>query len=120
MWYVRINDECPTDVRFRFSDAKEHLVDIALEINDYDVVSLIDKFEDIISKFIQINPKFKDRVDILEDYYYYITCVSEEEAERLEEQLNEQCELVWEQIEEEIEEYYEEYYEEEEEEEIII
>ena len=116
MWYVSVNDECTKDVKFKFSDAKEHLVDIALEINDYDVVSLIDKFEDIISKFIEINPKFKDYVNCYEDCYYYITCDSEEEAERLEEQLNEQCELVWEQIEEEIEEYYEE----EEEEEIII
>ena len=114
MWYVSVNDESPKDVKFKFADAREYLLDVALELDNYDVVSLVDKFEDIISKFIDINPKFKDRVEILEDCYFYITCDSEEEAELLAEQLNEQCEIVWEQIEEELEEYYEEIEEEEE------
>jgi len=108
MWYVSVNDEYKKDVKFKFSDAREHLLDVALELDNYDVVSLVDKFEDIISKFIEINPKFKDRVDTYEDYSYYISCDTEEQALQLEEQLEEQCEKVWEEIEIELEEYYEE------------
>ena len=118
MWYVSVNDESPKDVKFKFADAREYLVDVALEVEDYNVVYLADKFHHIVGKLVKINPKFEDKVDTYEDYSYYITCDSEEEAELLAEQLNEQCEIVWEQIEEELEEYYEEL--EEEEEEIII
>ena len=108
MWYVSVNDESPKDVKFKFADAREYLLDVALEIDNYDVVNLVDKFEDIIDKFLQINPKFTDRVDSYENYSYYISCKTEEQAILLEEQLEEQCEKVWEQIEEELEEYYEE------------
>ena len=108
MWYVGINEDSPKDVKFKYSDAREYLLDVALEIDNYDVVNLVDKFDDIIDKFLQINPRFKDRVDVLEDYYYYISCKTEEQAILLEEQLEEQCEKVWQQIEEELEEYYEE------------
>ena len=108
MWYVGINDESPKDVKFKFSDAREHLLDVGLEIDNYNVVDLVYKFENIINKFIEINPKFKDKVDTYEDYSYYISCETEEQAMQLEEQLEEQCEKVWEEIEEELEEYYEE------------